>query len=276
MNTIKLIAACACLTWISATFAHENAPHSAVSTVKEQKDWGIGGDAKQVKRTVKLTLSDTMRFTPDLITVKEGETIRLVMHNSGKLLHELVIGTKKELEDHAALMLKFPNMEHNEPYMAHVQPGHSGDIIWTFNRAGDFEFACLMAGHFQAGMVGKINVAALADKTPATASTASTAPVVVAKAVTPVQLATPPEPAPLKDPSDGEIRKFDKDAKKITLKHGPIKNLDMPGMTMVFQVRDAALLEQLSQMTVGDKIKFNAEEQQGGMVVTGAERVVKK
>ena len=56
-------------------------------------------------------------------------------------------------------MVKFPNMEHDEPYMAHVKPGESGEIVWTFNRPGDFDFACLIAGHYQAGMVGKIKVA---------------------------------------------------------------------------------------------------------------------
>jgi uncharacterized cupredoxin-like copper-binding protein/Cu/Ag efflux protein CusF len=264
MNTIKLIAATACLFWFSGTFAHENAPHTTVSTVKEQKDWGIAGDAR---RTVTLTLSDTMRFTPDQIAVKEGDTIRLVMNNNGKLLHELVIGTKKELEDHAALMLKFPNMEHNEPYMAHVQPGKSGEIIWTFNKAGEFEFACLMAGHFQAGMLGNISVAAL----PAKAATGATV-----TAIADVKPAPQVDAASLKDPTEGEIRKFDKDSRKITLKHGPIKNLDMPGMTMVFQVKDAALLDKLSQFKVGDKIRFSADEQQGAMVVTGAEKEVKK
>ena len=48
-------------------------------------------------------------------------------------------------------MVKFPNMEHDEPYMAHVAPGKTGEIVWTFNRAGDFDFACLIAGHYQAG-----------------------------------------------------------------------------------------------------------------------------
>jgi uncharacterized cupredoxin-like copper-binding protein len=74
------------------------------------------------------------------------------------MLHELVIGTRKELEEHAALMLKFPNMEHDEPYMSHVARGATGQIVWTFNRVGEFEFACLIPGHFQAGMVGTITV----------------------------------------------------------------------------------------------------------------------
>lgn len=73
-------------------------------------------------------------------------------------MHEMVIGTKPVLDKHAELMLKNPNMEHDEPYMAHVAPGKTGEIIWKFNRSGNFEFACLMAGHYQAGMIGKIEV----------------------------------------------------------------------------------------------------------------------
>ena len=72
-----------------------------------------------------------------------------------------------------------------------------------------------------------------------------------------------------KDMSEAEVRKVDMDAKKVTLKHGPIKNLDMPGMTMVFQVKDATLLDKLK---TGDKIKFSAEQQQGAFVVTGIEK----
>jgi Cu(I)/Ag(I) efflux system periplasmic protein CusF len=72
--------------------------------------------------------------------------------------------------------------------------------------------------------------------------------------------------------AEAEIRKIDLAAKKITLKHGPIKNLDMPAMTMVFQVKDAAVLEKLAQLSAGDKILFTAEEQQGALVVTGAEK----
>ena len=63
-------------------------------------------------------------------------------------------------EEHAALMKKFPNMEHDEPYMAHIAPGRTGEIAWTFNRAGEFDFACLPPGHFDAGMSGRIKVSA--------------------------------------------------------------------------------------------------------------------
>ena len=159
---LKIIAVYAVIYWSTAPFAHENTPHKArtSSVVKEQKNWGIAGDAKAAKRTITLTMNDSMRFTPDAITIKQDETIRFVVKNQGKQLHEMVIGTQKELDAHAALMVQFPNMEHDEPYMAHVGAGKSQDLIWTFNRAGEFDFACLIAGHYQAGMVGKISVLA--------------------------------------------------------------------------------------------------------------------
>lgn len=146
----------------SLGLAHGDDPkgHKATAVTKEQKAWGIAGDARSVTRTVTLTMDDTMRFSPDRLAFKQGETVRFVIRNKGKLLHELVIGTQKELDEHAAMMLKFPAMEHDEPYMAHVSAGKTGGLIWTFNRPGEFDFACLIAGHYQAGMVGKISVAA--------------------------------------------------------------------------------------------------------------------
>ena len=146
--------------------AHGDAGHgkAAAAVKKEQADWGIAGDKHQVKRTVEVGMSDAMRFTPATLSVKQGETLRFVIHNRGKLMHEFVLGHKKALDEHAALMLKFPDMEHDAPYMAHVAPGQSGEIIWTFNRAGDVDFACLIAGHYQAGMVGKITVQAAATR----------------------------------------------------------------------------------------------------------------
>ena len=158
--TITLIATSALLTGATASFSHENHASREAGSVKEQKDWGIAGDAKAVKRTITLAMSDTMRFTPDQIDVKQGETVKIMLKNNGAVMHEFVIGTKSELDEHAALMVKFPTMEHSEPYMAHVAPGKTGQIIWTFNKPGNFDFACLIAGHYQAGMLGKITVSA--------------------------------------------------------------------------------------------------------------------
>jgi uncharacterized cupredoxin-like copper-binding protein len=132
--------------------------HAAATATKEQKPWGIGGDRKDARRTIEIRMLDTMRFVPDRITVREGETVRLVVRNAGKVLHELVIGTPDELKAHADLMKKHPGMEHDEPYMAHVAAGRRGELVWNFNRAGTFQFACLLPGHFEAGMVGTIVV----------------------------------------------------------------------------------------------------------------------
>lgn len=150
---------CAALLVASPAWAHGDKPHTAHSApAKVQQAWGIAGEAKDVKRTLTLTMTDSMRFTPERIEVKQGETVRLRVRNAGKLMHELVIGTRETLAEHAAMMLKHPDMDHDEAHMVHVAPGKTGDIIWTFNRAGEFEFACLIAGHFQAGMKGSITV----------------------------------------------------------------------------------------------------------------------
>lgn len=148
------------MTLAGTSFAHQNQVRPKAPVVQEQKEWGIAGEARAASRRITLSMSDTMRFTPDRLQVKQGETIRLVIKNTGQGLHELVIGTPAELAAHAALMLQFPAMEHDEPYMAHVAPGKSSQLVWTFNRAGEFDFACLIAGHYQAGMVGKIFVTA--------------------------------------------------------------------------------------------------------------------
>jgi uncharacterized cupredoxin-like copper-binding protein len=125
----------------------------------EQKEFGKAGDPKKSTRTIRLTMDDNMRFTPNAITVRQGETVKFIVANKGKILHEMVIGTMQELQQHAAMMRKFPGMEHDEPQMAHVGPGKSQSLVWTFNRPGEFKFACLIAGHFEAGMTGTISVA---------------------------------------------------------------------------------------------------------------------
>lgn len=153
------LAACLALPVLAiAHTAHSGHGAARHAVVKEQKPWGIAGDAKDVRRTIQVTMTDNMRFAPDRIEVRQGETVRLVVKNAGKVLHELVIGTRQELDEHAAMMKKHPGMEHDEPYMAHVAAGKSGQLLWHFNRAGDFEFACLIPGHYEAGMIGKIRV----------------------------------------------------------------------------------------------------------------------
>jgi uncharacterized cupredoxin-like copper-binding protein len=121
---------------------------------------GQPGQASQVTRTFELSMSDSMRFSPANITVKAGETIKFVLTNAGKVKHEFVLGTDKELKEHYQQMLKFPEMEHDEPNMVTVAPGKTGVVIWTFTQAGTVDFACLLPGHYGAGMKGSVAVSA--------------------------------------------------------------------------------------------------------------------
>jgi uncharacterized cupredoxin-like copper-binding protein len=124
----------------------------------EETAYGRQGDPAKVTRSVSIAMNDNMRFTPSVLTVKRGETLRLSIVNKGRVLHELVLGTADELKKHAELMKRFPDMEHDEPQMAHVQAGKRGEIVWQFTQVGEFQFACLLPGHFEAGMVGTVIV----------------------------------------------------------------------------------------------------------------------
>ena len=160
IDTARRLALAWCATLAApAALAHGEAhkPPAAGAVVKEQKPWGIAGD-RNGARTIEIRMDDRMRFTPAHLELREGETVRLRVANRGKLLHELVIGTREELQTHAELMKKHPGMEHDEPYMAHVAAGRRGELVWHFNRPGTFQFACLLPGHFEAGMVGTLVV----------------------------------------------------------------------------------------------------------------------
>ena len=124
----------------------------------EEHAFGRAADPQNARRTVRVEMTDEMRFHPAQVTVKRGEVVRFVPVNKGQVMHELVLGTRAELEKHAELMRKHPGMEHDEPHMAHVAPGKSGQIGWQFTKAGEFYYGCLIPGHFEAGMLGKVTV----------------------------------------------------------------------------------------------------------------------
>ncbi|MEW6703289.1 MAG: cupredoxin family protein [Pseudomonadota bacterium] len=124
---------------------------------------GEPGKAAQATRTVNVDMTDNMRFTPSEISVKQGETVRIVVKNSGAVKHELVLGTPEELKEHYAMMLKMPGMEHADDNMVSVAPGKTGEIVWRFTKVGKVDFACLQPGHYDAGMKGLVNVAQEAD-----------------------------------------------------------------------------------------------------------------
>ncbi len=127
---------------------------------------GKPGVAAKATRTVKVDMTDNMRFTPERIEVEQGETVRFLVSNSGKLKHELVLGTEKELKEHYEAMKKNPEMEHADPNQVTLAPGKTGEIVWQFTRSGEVAFGCLQPGHYDAGMKGAVRVAS--NKKPST------------------------------------------------------------------------------------------------------------
>ena len=134
--------------------------HEVDAPAQRQQPWGIRDEPARATRTVEIVMLDAMHFKPDVVDVKSGDTVRFVVRNAGKLPHELVIGTKQSLDRHAKLMAKGAHAAHDEPSMVEVPPGSVGELTWTFNRGGRFDFGCLIPGHYEAGMVGRINVGA--------------------------------------------------------------------------------------------------------------------
>src|SRR3990172_5264807 len=200
-------------------------------------DLGRPGDPDKVTRSIEVEMNDAMRFRPDSIGVKRGETIRFLVRNVGKLRHEMVLGTIEEMKEHAELMRKFPEMEHDDPNLVSVEPGKTGELIWQFTDAGTFDFACLQPGHFEAGMVGKVHVGRAAGTDPADSGQAMT---------------------------EGLVKKVDKTAGKVTLSHEPIANLGMPKKTRIFRVIDPEMLNRLKE---GDRIRFIADKVNGAFTV---------
>lgn len=141
-----------------ADFGRDHEIRTKKKRVSAEQPFGREGDPRKVKRVIKIGMSDTMRFFPSEIRVKRGETVRFAISNAGQLPHEMVIGTMEELKKHAELMRKSGEMDHSDSRTAHVAPGTSGRMVWQFTKPGEFHYACLIEGHFEAGMIGTIVV----------------------------------------------------------------------------------------------------------------------
>ncbi|MFA7523345.1 MAG: cupredoxin family protein [Halothiobacillaceae bacterium] len=116
------------------------------------------GQPNEIDRTIDITMDDQMRFSPDHLSVKAGQTIRFAVKNVGVQTHEMVIGSLDELEEHAEEMRLQPDMAHDDPNMIQLAGGETGEIVWQFTEPGRVAFACLLPGHFEAGMKGSIEV----------------------------------------------------------------------------------------------------------------------
>ena len=196
---------------------------------------GMPGDATKIDRTINVFMRETddgdMVFEPKSFEIATGETIRFNVVNKGELEHEFVIDTIEGNAAHKEIMAQ-GDMEHDDPNSVRLDEGGEGEIIWTFANAGSFEFACLIPGHYESGMHG---------------------PITVGEKIAQVAV----------EYTTGKIKEINAKAGKVTIIHGPLVNLDMPSMTMVFR----ADKEMISKMSEGQDIEFVADRVAGKLTV---------
>jgi uncharacterized cupredoxin-like copper-binding protein len=155
---IALIAAAA--VFLSSTAAMASGTHGG----GHSDEMPIGKPAGEVKpkRAINVVMKDkadgSMVFEPSTISVRQGETVRLKFVNRGEQDHEFVMDEEKTVLEHKKVMAKFPEMEHDDPNAVRLAAGERGEIVWTFTNSGDFTFACLIPGHYEAGMKGALKV----------------------------------------------------------------------------------------------------------------------
>lgn len=122
---------------------------------------GVPGDPKKPARIVQVTMGEAdgkMIFIPEKIEVKKGEQVKFVLRNNGELEHEFILGTTADNLKHGEAMMKNPDMEHDDPNGKRLAPKKADQIVWKFTKAGEFEYACLIPGHREAGMIGTVVV----------------------------------------------------------------------------------------------------------------------
>lgn len=153
-----VLGAAAALALSTAAFA---GPRGAGHGHGDETAYGKPGDPKKKARIVQVSMTERdgkMLFIPDRIEVRRGEQVRFQLRNKGELDHELVVATLEENLKHAIEMQKNPDMEHDDPNAKRLAPKKNGEILWQFTKAGEFDFSCLIPGHREAGMTGKIIV----------------------------------------------------------------------------------------------------------------------
>ena len=197
---------------------------------------GMPGMMADVTRTIEVTMSETddgdMIFEPSSFEFEPGETVRFAVTNNGELEHEFVLDDVAGNAKHKEMMAMM-DMEHDDPNSVRLDAGKSGEVIWTFSNAGTFEFACLIPGHYESGMHG---------------------PITVSEKVAQAEV----------EYTKGTVKKVDAKSGKVTINHGPLLNLDMPAMTMVFRADE----ELIAKMSPGQDIEFFAEPVKGKLTVT--------
>ena len=146
--------------WAAGGHSHGHAagPHG--------DDHGSANAAPQamvVSRSIEVRMDDQMRFTPAQLEVQAGETIRFVVHNAGRSAHEMVLGSDEEIRAHAQAMQQgsaHGHHGHGTGAAIELEAGQTGELVVRFERAGRWQIACLIPGHYEAGMRGTLEVKA--------------------------------------------------------------------------------------------------------------------
>lgn len=160
MKLVPVLAFATAVTAFSAVGAVAGPGHSGHDHAAETA-YGHPGDPAKGSRIVEIVMTETdsgMAFAPERIEVRRGEQVRFFLRNGGELDHELVLGTIETNRRHAEEMANHPDMAHDDPNAKRLGPKASGELRWQFTRAGTFEYACLIPGHREAGMVGTVVV----------------------------------------------------------------------------------------------------------------------
>lgn len=140
------------------------APGLALADAGADGMYNVGkkGDKADASRTVNISMRETddgkMAFEPRVLQFREGETVVLNFTNKGEVDHEFFMDTEEKVKEHKAVMEKNPEMEHADDNTIRLKPGEEGQIVWTFAKGGSFSFACMIPGHYDAGMHGKLKV----------------------------------------------------------------------------------------------------------------------
>jgi uncharacterized cupredoxin-like copper-binding protein len=163
-----------------AQMKHGGGQGSTHGSGHEAAEIGAAGDPSQVDRTVEIVMHDNY-YEPETISVEEGETVRFVVKNAGEFVHEFNIATAEMHRDHQPEMMMMVehgvleadriNMEaaakmqasmghgmHDAANSVLLEPGKTGEVIWTFGKSAELEFACNIPGHYEAGMMGQIKL----------------------------------------------------------------------------------------------------------------------
>jgi len=199
---------------------------------------GMPGDPSKVDRTINITLLETddgeMLIKGEPLDIMQGETIRFMVKNVGELEHEFVLDTVESNAKHKIEMAEMAGMDmgHEDPNRITLDAGGEGEVIWTFANAGMFEAACLIPGHYESGMFREVKVGEKMAQADVKYST-------------------------------GTVQKIDEKGGKVTVKHGQLYNLDMPGMTMVFR----ADKDMIARMSEGQDIEFVEDRIKGKITI---------